>query len=135
MVLSRKEHKINKLSNSNCGFTVVELVVAMAVFAIAIVGILSVIIHTITQNQIDRDYDLAKQALSSKMAEIKQHNFDDIVVDYAGKTFPVAELQNSNGVITIDSSNPNLLDVQITLTWQSIKTSRTYSISKMITRR
>lgn len=53
------------------GFSLVELVVAMSVIAIALVGILATILHTSNASLADRQLALAKQAAAGKLEEFK----------------------------------------------------------------
>ena len=86
------------------GFSMVELMFALAVIAIALMGIFSVILHTMRTKEAMRELEYAKEAAAAKMEEIKAQDFDEIPTKYSsgstGASFTVENLSNPS------STNP-----------------------------
>ncbi len=65
----------------------------------------------------------AMVAAQDKMEEIKNHNYSLITTDYASAGTPGNTFSLSNpagmGVIYIDSSNANLLQIEINVSWRN----------------
>lgn len=59
------------------GLTLVELMIALAILAIAVLGVTGVIINTIRFKEKNREFDLAKQAAASKIEQIRATDWID----------------------------------------------------------
>ena len=62
-----------KARRNQSGLSLIELVIAMSVIAIAMFGILSMIVHSMQTKETLRELQIAKEAVSTKMEEIKSH--------------------------------------------------------------
>ena len=113
------------------GFSLIEVVVALAVISIALLSMLTMMLNTTNLKEVGRQRTLAKQAAMAKLEELKAQDFDSIVPDYGTggpqNTFEVEGLTGidalnpvAQGVISIDNSNPDLLDLTIVVTWQGL---------------
>jgi Tfp pilus assembly protein PilV len=121
------------------GLTLVEIIIALTVIVGAILGVASLLLYTSRLNESEREYALARQSIFSKIEEIKKHNFDYVVTDYStggspGPNFIVTKLYNSQGTIYINSTNPNLLLITVTVSWQSVNGQRSISSNTLVTR-
>lgn len=122
------------------GLTLVELVIALAVIALALLQAVQVMIHTSVMKQATREYTVAREAAMSKLEEIKTYPQNN---DWAGvamfnsppkNSFTVAGLNSGVGSIVIDTTNPNLYRVTVTVSWQGVKGPASYTTSVMLTR-
>jgi prepilin-type N-terminal cleavage/methylation domain-containing protein len=73
------------------GFSLVEIMIAMTIIVIALFGVLSMTIHTSTTKESLREMEVAKQAASRKIDEIRGLPWDNavpsVIVTYAGGTY------------------------------------------------
>lgn len=126
------------------GVTIVELMFALGIIAIALLGIVGVLLHALSTKDADREQQIAKTAATRKLEEIRTAataNYDAVAAQYANSTFDVADLSNlSNatklglGTVFIDSSNANLLDIRILIGWTGVRGDSRYEIRSLITR-
>lgn len=113
---------MNRLKSNN-GFTLAELVVVVGILSVVITGLLQLFIYTSVQAEISGNSTLAISEAQDKMEEIRNHNYDTIVADYAssgtpGNTFDLS-LLTGKGVVYIDSSNAELLVVEVVVCWKN----------------
>ncbi len=62
------------------GFTLVEVLLAATILAVALCGFLLTYLHMFTFTDLIRDADLAESALRAKAEEIKNMNFDNLLL-------------------------------------------------------
>jgi type II secretory pathway pseudopilin PulG len=65
------------------GFTLVEIMIALAVLVVSIVGLVAVIAYTTTQNEINRENQLAMRAAEAKLEEMRQWDVSTIFARYS----------------------------------------------------
>jgi type II secretory pathway pseudopilin PulG len=117
------------------GFTLVELILALAMLITETVTLLSLIFGGMVQNQTNQEYVIARNAAVSKIEEIRGCDFSGAYDKYNNKTFIVSPLLDSvkwntspptfaTGKIEINNSSPELYDITITIKWK-IKDSAT----------
>jgi prepilin-type N-terminal cleavage/methylation domain-containing protein len=120
------------------GVSLVELMIALAVIAIALLGIVGVLLHTISVKESNREQQLAKTAATRQLETIRtaaKTNFDQISITFNNLTFPVSELANNGtGTVTVDSTNPDLLELRILIQWNGVRPNSRYEIRSLLTR-
>ena len=122
------------------GFTLLEVMIAMVVIAGALFAAISMIFHTSAAKETMREQEIAKEAASAKIEEIKAHAFDQIVSTYNGASFTVAGLSAPTGVgkglgsVAVDSTNANLYEVTVTIRWKGVQGTRSYLMRNLFTR-
>ena len=95
------------------GLTLIELMIAVAILAIAICGIMSAYFSSHRLNVRSREEAIAVAAAQDKLAEIREHSFADIVSTYGGQTFqvlgltPVTPGADQGEVIIINDESPD----------------------------
>lgn len=124
------------------GFTLLELVIAMGVIAIAIIGLVSMLTHTMRNKENQRYLDIAKQAATEQLERIKAVSdpgagtaYSDYVVsqitgsppdvdDDTTFTFSVDGLTHETttdnkgqGQIRFLTPNQAVLDATVTIEW------------------
>jgi hypothetical protein len=104
---------------NSSGVTLVEVLIAAAVFLIAVVGILNCYIKFLELVEIGRGTTVALQTMKGKLVDIKGADFFDIHTTYNNTTFIVPGL-NGIGVVYVDDSNAKLLTVKVTYCWRLI---------------
>lgn len=105
------------------GFTLVEVMIAVTILAVASGGLIAAFTGCFTVNEGARNSTIAINGAQKKMEEIRNYDFDDIYSDYNGATFEVAGLheegsENKEGSIVVDNTNSNLLKVTVTVCWK-----------------
>lgn len=127
------------------GLTLVELMIAMTIIAIALFGILSMIVQMSAIRDAARESELAKEWVQRKIEEVKSRPFSDLktsayvpaggAVFYKG-TFgspdTPAPLASAAGVLTVNYSNDNLYEIVATISWKGRRGPGTYSMRNLI---
>ncbi len=138
----------NRARRSRGGFTLVELMISMAVIAIAILGVISVVMHTVRSKEKMRELDLAKQAAATRLEELRSVDFDTLsnTASPVYDKFTVAELAHPSGAnqraygwikAYHDGSanfNPDLVDLEVTIEWVGVMGSSKYQARSLYTR-
>ncbi|MBI3618229.1 MAG: prepilin-type N-terminal cleavage/methylation domain-containing protein [Candidatus Omnitrophica bacterium] len=115
------------------GFTLVEVLIAVGILAVVIVGLLQLFVYCSNLAEAAGNTTLAVNEAQNKMEEIRNHDFNSIATDYAsggtpGNTFTLTSL-NGTGTITTSQEaggSSELLRIQIDVSWQN-KNSRNFS--------
>lgn len=108
--------------NNNNGFMLAELVVLLGILAVAVTSILQLFIHTNTLAEMAGHKTAAVSEAQTKIEQIRTVSFDDIATNYSsggtpGNTFDTSLLRGK-GVIYIDASNSELLEVEVVVCWR-----------------
>lgn len=112
---------LNKLNNQN-GVGLLELLIVAGIMAVTVLGMLQLFVFTSTGASLAGNKTIAVMEAQSKIEEIRAYDFDSIVTDYAnggtvGNTFALSSI-NGMGVVYIDNSNPDLLTVEVVVSWE-----------------
>jgi prepilin-type N-terminal cleavage/methylation domain-containing protein len=113
----RKGVVMKKDAYQKAGFTLVEIIVATAVFLMAVVGILYSYAKCLELSEIGRTSTIALQAVKNKLEEIKAADFSTVHGTYDGTTFTAPGL-NGIGKVYVDNSNAKLLVVKAVFCWR-----------------
>lgn len=118
--MEKKETKAQR--HSIAGAFLIELMIAVAILVIVLVGYLQLSIYCFGLTETTRNLTVAITEVQGKLEEMRNHNFDSIVGDYSqggdpGNTFSLTQLDGM-GVIYIDNTNPELLEIEIFASWQ-----------------
>src|SRR6185436_11130705 len=129
------------------GFSLLEVMIAMAVIAIAIFAIMSMIMTTMANNEATREVQLAKEAAASKIEEFKARGFAALSAAYPSSSTPtvlsytVSSLTSQTTsqpgaplTVRIDSSNSEVYDILATVDWKGRKGKGTYSMRSLCAR-
>lgn len=113
------ENKLFKKHKS--GFTLLELMVAVGVLIVALAGLLGVFAHLISLNENSSKLTLAVAACQAKLEEIRNSNFQIVYTNYNNTSFNPGGFPSgeAKGAIAIDNSNPNLLQIFVSVSWMT----------------
>ena len=102
------------------GFTLIEVILAAAFLVIVLSGLLATYISCFELISTSRNLSLAVNAARVMIEEIRDYSFNQIHSDYDNTTFTVNEMSvgNSRGVIYVDNTNPDLLQVIVSVCWR-----------------
>jgi len=113
---------MDKMAKSNKnGFTLVELLLATAILAIVLVGLMQVFIRCSVLTELSRNKTAAMSEALGKMEEIRNFDFDTIESTYNNTKFTLAQLnaigKSGDGYIYVTVIQAGLLEVEIVITW------------------
>lgn len=99
-----------------------ELVVLLGILAVCVTSVLQLFIHTNTLAEMAGNKTAAISEAQTKIEQIRTAAYDDITSLYAsggtpGNIFDTTLLPGK-GVIYIDSTNPELLEVEVVVCWE-----------------
>ena len=103
---------------SSCGFTLMEVLLAAAILASAISAILMTYYSCFVLISTSKNINITANAAMGLMEEIRSSAFPRIVDDYNGLNFIVNNIPQSRGVVYVDDTNPELLQVTISVCWR-----------------
>jgi prepilin-type N-terminal cleavage/methylation domain-containing protein len=106
---------------TNKGFTLFEILLAMAILAFALCSILVTYVSCLTLIETSKNVNIATNACLGLLEEIRSDAFPRIIDDYNGVNFTVNEIPSSMGVVYVDDTNPELLQVTISVCWRQGK--------------
>ena len=110
------------MKKTNDGFSLVEVLLVTGFSVIVIAGLIQLFVYCNKLAAAAGNMSFAMVEAQSKMEEMRNSSFSSLVTNYSGggtpgNTFNLTNL-TGKGVIYIDSSNTDLLNVQITVCWQ-----------------
>ncbi len=124
------------------GFSLIELMMALTILAVALLALMAGITHCIQQSNTHQEYNIAMAAAQSKLEEIQAVSAEDLDTveptynaDPAddpdgdgtapGNAFAVTGLSVTDGdedgiagEVVIDDTDPDLLEVTVQVVWQ-----------------
>ena len=117
-----------KTLNKRSGFSLLELVVVVAIIAVVIPGMMQLFISATDLSDISGSKSAAMAEVYTKMEEIRSHEFDLIATDYAsggtpGNSFDSMILSGGKGMIFVDDDLDNdsikddILEVRVVMSW------------------
>ena len=148
---------MRKRARKTAGLTMVELMIALIIMAIAMLGVVSVMLHTMKAKELTREYDIAKEAAFSKLEGMRALNwvsendntgpylsdmnstiYDDWSIAGLNHT-TTADKKGKGSIVVFNKNdvtnfNENLLDVEVTIEWIGIDGVRKHSVRSMFTR-
>jgi len=103
---------------SKKGFVLPEVILACAIAAFAISGLLLMYVTGMDLIRISKNASIATSAAQGLIEEIRNTPFPDIVTNYNGLKFSVNNIPSSSGVVYINDTDPEFLLVTITVCWR-----------------
>lgn len=105
---------------SDRGFTLIEVMLAAGILVIVLSGILATYISCFELISTSQNLTLAVNAAQRRIEEMRDYSFSQIYADYNNQIFTVGEITigNSQGVIYVDNSNPDLLEITVSVCWR-----------------
>ena len=101
------------------GFSLVEVIMATAILAFALVGILGTYVTCLILITTSNNVNAATNAAQGIIEEIRSAPFPQIKANYNRMTFMVNDIPSSMGVVYVDdSTNPEFLDVTVSVCWR-----------------
>lgn len=109
--------KLGERLYSRKGLSLVELMIAAAIFLITFVGILVSYLACLELSEMSKNSSIALHATRTRLEDIKNTTFIQIKATYNNATFAVAGF-NGIGVSYVDDTNPRLLKITLSFSWK-----------------
>lgn len=103
---------------SKRGFSLIEIIIATGILVFALCAILAAYISCYVLSATSKNINIASNATLGLMEEIRDTPFTQISNTYNGLTFVLNDIPQSRGVVYVDSANPELLEVTVSVCWQ-----------------
>lgn len=106
------------------GFTLVEILVSTAIMAIAITSTLQILMYLLQLNESNHSSVSCMNVAQGYMDEIKNVNYEDVIVNYNGLQFTANDLTTRgirhSGIIYATEIEPDfLIDVYVVICWEN----------------
>ena len=105
------------IRNNQKGFTLAELMFAAFILIVTFAGLLLSYLRCLELNEMAKNSSMAVSAVKTRMEQIRNTSFDQLIANYNNVTFTAANL-NGIGVSYINSTDPDLYEVTVTFCWQ-----------------
>lgn len=125
------------LKLSNKGFSLSELILAAAILAFAMAGILAIFVNCIFLNTSNTNLSIAAGHAQYALESVKNTNFTSIQSQAWDNTTVTSKgltpLDSESIGINIDNSNPKVLNVATTVSWKDRGTrNRSFTLTTLI---
>lgn len=100
------------------GFTIIEILIALAILIVAISSILITYLACFVLIDTVKNINIATNAAQGIIEEIRSTPFTQIINNYNGLNFIVNDMPSSRGVVYVDDTNPELLQVTVSVCWR-----------------
>jgi hypothetical protein len=120
---------------------------ALGIIAVALMGILSMIVSAQKNKESMRELTLAKETAAAKLEEIRSQTFTSIPTTYGsgqtGQFFNVQGLFDptntaggrlARGEVRLVTNNSELLDVTVLITWKGVAGPKSYTLRTLVAR-
>jgi len=99
-------------------FTLAEVLLAIAILIVAVSTILVTYLACFVLIDTVKNINIATSAAQGVIEEIRSTPFTQIVTDYSGLNFVLNDIPESRGVVYVDDTNPELLEVTVSVCWK-----------------
>ena len=118
---------VSGLRNNN-GFTLVEIMVAMGILTIALLGLVSVTVMVIKGNSFSKTMTTATILAKGKIEQLKNTSYGSL----AGGTDTVESIYTRTWTVTDDSPAASMKTVVVTVQWNWQNVARNVTLSSII---
>ena len=139
------KHKVKEGGENEQGFTLIEVAMGIAIFAIAVVGIMMTLGHSLTMSTFANNRALAMNKAQGVLEEIRRvadQNGPAAVAAGDWTNWVAANVTNNPSdildnelVMVTDLGGGNPRGIQVTITWNEKGKQTTYAVSTMVTQR
>ncbi len=110
--------KLNKRSTFSKGFSLAEILIAIIILIVAISSILMTYIACFVLIDTVKNVNIATTAAQGLIEEMRSTPFTQIYDNYNGLVFTLNDIPQSRGIIYVDDTNPELLQVTVSVCWK-----------------
>ena len=114
---------VKKKFKEIAGFSLAEALVTLGLVVVIVTGVLQLFIYCAVLSELSGKMTGVVSEAQAKLEEIHDHSYTLITTDYVaggtpGNTFDLTQA-TGKGVILIDSSNADLLRIEVVVSWQN----------------
>jgi len=121
---------------SNSGFTIVEALLATAIMAFVLCGIIATYLTCLYLITTSKNLNAATNAGQGVIEEIRSTPFPQIIDDFDGMTFTVNDIPSSIGLVDIDDSiNSEFFNVTVSISWPQGNNTLTLPLQTQVVNR
>jgi hypothetical protein len=106
------------MMRSERGFSLVELLFSVGILTTVICGILATFSSCFVLGALSKNTNTATNAGIGLIEEVRSTPFAQIYDDYDQLNFTVNGIPLSRGIVYVDDSNPELLEVTVVVCWR-----------------
>lgn len=124
------------------GMSLLEIIIAMAIVAIAVVGALSLVAFSTGTDQAAKERMIAMDNAKTVMEQIQNTAYDDIFTNFNGYAFDAGNLRpvdgdsdNKVGRVVVDNTDPELLNIQVLVEWNGMNGNTDVRFRTLMTRK
>lgn len=110
---------MKKLFENHNGVTLPEIMIATVVFSIAFIGLLTTYLRCAELNDQARNMSMATTAAKSRMEQIKNTAFNQIVANHHNNSWATTTPANGYGFSYVDDTVSDLLEIRVSICWQN----------------
>ncbi|MCK9573232.1 MAG: hypothetical protein M0R20_02370 [Candidatus Omnitrophica bacterium] len=99
-------------------FSLAEVLIAIVILIVAVSTILMTYLACFVLIDTVKNVNIATNAAQGLIEEIRSTPFPQIVDDYNGLTFVLNDIPESMGIVFVDDTNPELLEVTVSVCWK-----------------
>lgn len=119
------------------GFTIIELVTALSILSVIVVGLAAGIASTMRGNSSIVEMDIAREAMRAQLETVIATDYAAIPATFDGATFTAPPLtpivgEPAFGAVSVDSTNPALLRITVTARWTGILGNNNLEMSTLL---
>lgn len=100
------------------GFTLIEITIAAGILAFALCAIFAAYISFYVLSTTSRNINIATNGAIGIAEEIRSTPFSQIMSTYNGLNFVLNDIPQSRGVVYVDNTDADLLQVTISVCWR-----------------
>ena len=114
---------VKNIYQSKQGFTLAEVLVSTGILTVIIIGLIKILIYCSLLADMSANITITMREAQNKLEEIQNSDYSSITTNYAsggtpGNTFNLSQ-GTGKGVIYMDASNPDLLKIEIDVSWKN----------------
>lgn len=124
------------------GSSLLEVLVSSSILAVALLGTLSAVLSIHRLDRASRENDLATQGASEVMEEILSSDPATLAEAHDGRSFDIVGLSGPDsdpdrpvGRVTVDESDPRLVEVVVEVEWRGAAGGRIVRFDTLVSRR
>jgi Tfp pilus assembly protein PilV len=110
--------KLKKRSTFSKGFSLAEILIAIIILIVAISSILMTYIACFVLIDTVKNVNIATTAAQGVIEEMRSTPFTQIYDNYNGLVFTLNDIPQSRGIVYVNDTNPELLEVTVSICWK-----------------
>ncbi|NQT10837.1 MAG: prepilin-type N-terminal cleavage/methylation domain-containing protein [Desulfobacteraceae bacterium] len=112
---------MRRLRNNNSGFTLMEVLVAMLILSVGLLGMAALITGIINSNKLSNRISAATVLAQDKMEDIKRIGYSNAVSETKASMSSPYDKYEREVTVVDDSPAANMKTVTVTVYWESSK--------------